>query len=52
MKGAHIGFKMLEEIYILNMKAVVRAENKKQSDDEVQHLRECTIRAFLLYLLG
>ncbi|CAJ2665945.1 unnamed protein product [Trifolium pratense] len=52
MKGAHIGFFMLDKIYTENMKAVVRAEKKKMSDDKVQHLRECTIRSFLLYLLG
>ncbi|XP_045794514.1 protein MAIN-LIKE 1-like [Trifolium pratense] len=52
MKGAHIGFFMLDKIYTENMKAVVRAEKKKMPNDKVQHLRECTIRSFLLYLLG
>ncbi|XP_045801581.1 protein MAIN-LIKE 1-like isoform X5 [Trifolium pratense] len=52
MKGAHIGFPKLEKIYHANLSQALEAENNQESDDEVGFYRECTIRAFLLYLIG
>ncbi|GAU22781.1 hypothetical protein TSUD_142200 [Trifolium subterraneum] len=52
MKGAHIGFPKLEEIYVDNLKLALQAEHNIESDDELRYYRECTVRAFLLYLIG
>ncbi|GAU25326.1 hypothetical protein TSUD_375890 [Trifolium subterraneum] len=52
MKGAHIGFPMLEKIYAANLRRVLKAEAEEEEEEVVQNYRDCTIRAFLLYLIG
>ncbi|GAU26320.1 hypothetical protein TSUD_56180 [Trifolium subterraneum] len=52
MKGAHIGFPMLEKIYAANLRKALKAEKDEESEEVVLGYRECTIRAFLLYLIG
>ncbi|GAU20634.1 hypothetical protein TSUD_230480 [Trifolium subterraneum] len=50
MKGAHIGFSMLEKIYAANLRKALKAE--EEEEEVAQNYRDCTIRAFLLYLIG
>ncbi|GAU31987.1 hypothetical protein TSUD_359320 [Trifolium subterraneum] len=52
MKGAHIGFPMLEKIYAANLRRALKAEAEEEEEEVVQNYRDCTIRAFLLYLIG
>jgi hypothetical protein len=52
MKGAHIGFPMLEKIYAANLRRALKAEEEEEEEEVVQNYRDCTIRAFLLYLIG
>ncbi|GAU44899.1 hypothetical protein TSUD_137310 [Trifolium subterraneum] len=52
MKGAHIGFPMLEKIYAVNLRKTLKAEKDEESKEVVLGYRECTILAFLLYLIG
>ncbi|GAU50435.1 hypothetical protein TSUD_134900 [Trifolium subterraneum] len=52
MKGAHIGFPMLEKIYAANLRRALKAEEEEEEEKVVQNYRDCTIRAFLLYLIG
>ncbi|GAU36603.1 hypothetical protein TSUD_387550 [Trifolium subterraneum] len=52
MKGAHIGFPMLEKIYAANLRRTLKAEEEEEEEEVVQNYRDCTIRAFLLYLIG
>ncbi|GAU27956.1 hypothetical protein TSUD_146740 [Trifolium subterraneum] len=52
MKGAHIGFPMLETIYAANLRKALKTEEDEESEEVVQNYRDCTIRAFLLYLIG
>ncbi|GAU17210.1 hypothetical protein TSUD_178400 [Trifolium subterraneum] len=52
MKGAHIRFPMLEKIYTANLRKALKAEKDEESEEVVLGYRECTIRAFLLYLIG
>ncbi|PNX63271.1 putative IMP dehydrogenase/GMP reductase, partial [Trifolium pratense] len=50
--GAHIGFKELKDLYIDNLKSALKAERLKKPAEDVEFLRECTIRCYLLYLIG
>ncbi|CAJ2668136.1 unnamed protein product [Trifolium pratense] len=52
MKGAHIGFKTLKDLYIDNLRDALKAERLKKPAEDVEFLRECTIRCYLLYLIG
>ncbi|GAU10655.1 hypothetical protein TSUD_419850, partial [Trifolium subterraneum] len=54
MKGAHIGFPMLEKIYAANLRKALKAEEEEEEEEEevVQNYRDCIVRAFLLYLIG
>ncbi|GAU51672.1 hypothetical protein TSUD_371920 [Trifolium subterraneum] len=52
MKGAYIGFPMLEKIYATNLRKALKAQEDEESEEVVQNYRDCTIRAFLLYLIG
>ncbi|GAU10741.1 hypothetical protein TSUD_425560, partial [Trifolium subterraneum] len=52
MKGAHIGFPMLEKIYAANLRRALKAEEEEEEEEVVQNYRDFTIRAFLLYLIG
>ncbi|CAJ2646660.1 protein MAIN-LIKE 1-like isoform X2 [Trifolium pratense] len=52
MKGAHIGFKALKDLYLDNLKDALKAERLKKPAEDVEFLRECTIRCYLLYLIG
>ncbi|XP_045795352.1 protein MAIN-LIKE 1-like [Trifolium pratense] len=51
MKGAHIGYPKLLDIYGDNLKLALAAENNREEPHVVQYYRECTVRAFLLYLI-
>ncbi|GAU28943.1 hypothetical protein TSUD_59560 [Trifolium subterraneum] len=51
-EGAHIGFPMMEKIYAANLRKALKAEKDEESEEVVLGYRECTIRAFLLYLIG
>ncbi|GAU37261.1 hypothetical protein TSUD_319150 [Trifolium subterraneum] len=53
MKGAHVSFAKLLEIYPDNLNSALEAENNEDEEEEtVEFLRDCTVRAFLLYLIG
>jgi hypothetical protein len=52
MKGAHIGFPKLAQLYFDNLNFALKAEHEKDPEDDIQFYRDCTIRCFLLYLLG
>ncbi|GAU51789.1 hypothetical protein TSUD_415750, partial [Trifolium subterraneum] len=53
MKGAHVSFAKLLEIYHDNLNLALEAENNEDEEAEtVEFLRDCTVRAFLLYLIG
>jgi hypothetical protein len=52
MKGAHIGFQKLLQLYLDNLNLAQKAENDKEAEDDVRFYRECTVRCFLLYLIG
>ncbi|GAU36399.1 hypothetical protein TSUD_38660 [Trifolium subterraneum] len=53
MKGVHVSFAKLLEIYHDNLNLALAAENNEDEVEEtVEFLRDCTIRAFLLYLIG
>ncbi|GAU10645.1 hypothetical protein TSUD_419800, partial [Trifolium subterraneum] len=52
MKGAHIGFPMLEKIYAANLRKALKAGEEEEEEEVVQNYRYCIIRAFLLYLIG
>ncbi|GAU10640.1 hypothetical protein TSUD_419770 [Trifolium subterraneum] len=52
MKGAHIGFPILEKIYAANLRRALKSEAEEEEEEVVQNYRDCTIRAFLLYLIG
>ncbi|GAU38187.1 hypothetical protein TSUD_264130 [Trifolium subterraneum] len=53
MKGAHVSFAKLLEIYHDNLNLALAAEDNEDEEEEtVEFLRDCTVRAFLLYLIG
>jgi hypothetical protein len=53
MKGAHISFAKMLEIYHDNLNLALEADNNEDEEPEtVEFLRECTIRAFWLYLIS
>jgi hypothetical protein len=51
MKGAHIGFPKLQQLFHENLNLALEAGINKDSEDDIQFYRECTIRCFLLYLI-
>ncbi|GAU41518.1 hypothetical protein TSUD_302570 [Trifolium subterraneum] len=53
MKGAHVSFAKLLEIYHDNLNLALAAEDNEDEEEEtVEFIRDCTVRAFLLYLIG
>ncbi|GAU21307.1 hypothetical protein TSUD_372010 [Trifolium subterraneum] len=53
MKGVHVSFAKLLEIYHNNLNLALEAENNQDEEAEtVEFLRDCTVKAFLLYLIG
>ncbi|GAU29856.1 hypothetical protein TSUD_379460 [Trifolium subterraneum] len=53
MKGAHVSFAKLLDIYHGNLNSALEAENNDDEEPEtVEFLRDCTVRAFLLYLIS
>jgi hypothetical protein len=52
MKGAHISFPKLQQLFNENLNLALEAETNGEHPNTVQWYRDCTIRAFLLYLVG
>ncbi|MCH85630.1 putative IMP dehydrogenase/GMP reductase, partial [Trifolium medium] len=50
LKGSHIGFVKLQQIYHENLNNALQAESNELPANVIERYRECTIRAFLLFL--
>jgi hypothetical protein len=52
MKGAHISFPKLLQLYLDNKNFAEKTLHEKEKEEDIKFYQDCAIRCFLLYLLG
>jgi hypothetical protein len=52
MKGAHLSFQKLLQLYLDNKNFAEKALHEKEKEEDIKFYQDCAIRCFLLYLLG